>query len=238
MDRSRIDTDEYVDGQYRTTSRLEARMSVWRPGPDGRTPQDAVIEALAEVGPERVLEVGCGTGAFAARCVRELGCAVVGLDASPAMVEATRTQGVNAVLGDVRDLSFEDGSFDCAVALWMLHHVDDRDRAIGELARVLGPGGRLVATGNGLGHLAELWALIGFEYPASPFGLENGEDQLERHFASVTIFELETTAVFRDRSAAAAYLESMERHDLAALLPGDGWPLSASGDTAVFIADR
>ena len=123
-------------------------------------------------------------------------------------VETTRALGVDAVVGDVRDLPFEDGAFDCAVALWMLHHVDDRDRAIGELARVLRPGGRLVATGNGRTHLAELWALIGFEYPGSPFGLENGRAQLERHFASVATHAVDTRAVFADRAAAAAYLES------------------------------
>ncbi len=77
-------------------------------------------------------------------------------------VETTRAPGDEASWGRPR------------VALWMVHHVDDRDRAIGELARVLRPGGRLVATGNGRGHLAELWALIGFEYPGSPFGRENG----------------------------------------------------------------
>jgi methylase of polypeptide subunit release factors len=120
MDRSRIATDEYVGGQYRTTARLETRMSVWRPGPDGRTPQDVVIDALAEAGPRRLIEVGCGTGAFAARCARELGCQVVALDASPAMVETTRALGVDAIVGE------------------------------------------------------ELWALIGFEYPGSPFGRENG----------------------------------------------------------------
>ena len=238
MDRSRIDTGAYVERQYRSTAKLETRMSVWRPGAGGRTPQDVVIDALAETRPGRILEVGCGTGVFAARCSRELGCEVVALDSSPAMVEETSARGVDAVLGDVRHLPFEDGAFDCAVALWMLHHVSDRDRAIGELARVLRPGGRLVATGNGLGHLAELWELIDFDYLESPFGLENGRSQLEPHFGSIATHEVDTRAVFGDRAAAAAYLESMERHDLAALLPDTGWPLTARGGTAVFVADR
>src|SRR5690349_23817200 len=124
MDRSRIDAAEYVESQYRSTAKLETRMSVWRPGVDGRTPQDVVLGALAEKGPRRVVEVGCGTGVFAARCASELGCDVVAVDSSPAMVEEARARGVAAVLGDVRDLPFEDGAFDCAVALWMLHHVD------------------------------------------------------------------------------------------------------------------
>ena len=46
---------------------------------------------------------------------------------------------------DVQALPFADGAFDVAVAAWMLYHVPDLDRALAELARVLRPGGRLVA---------------------------------------------------------------------------------------------
>ena len=53
MDRSRIDAAEYVESQYRSTAKHETRMSVWRPGVDGRTPQDVVLGALAEKGPRR-----------------------------------------------------------------------------------------------------------------------------------------------------------------------------------------
>ena len=47
--------------------------------------------------------------------------------------------GVDARVGDVQDLPFEDGEFDCAVAAWMLYHVPDVERALAELARVLRP---------------------------------------------------------------------------------------------------
>ena len=57
-------------------------------------------------------------------------------------------------------------------------------------------------------------------------------------FAHVTTQEVDTRAVFGGRATAAAYLGSMERHDLAALLPEAGWPLTARGGSAVFVADR
>ncbi len=44
------------------------------------------------------------------------------------MVELTRARGVEAVVGDVQDLPFADGQFDCVVAAWMLYHVPDLDR--------------------------------------------------------------------------------------------------------------
>src|SRR5207247_10358646 len=83
------------------------------------------------VGPRRVLEVGAGPGEFAERLGRDLGVEVIAADLSPRMVELARDRGVDARLGDVQELEFEDGSFDCAVAAWMLYHVPDLDRGLG-----------------------------------------------------------------------------------------------------------
>jgi SAM-dependent methyltransferase len=91
------------------------------------------------------------------------------------MVELARRRGVDARVGDAQDLPFDDGEFDCAVAAWMLYHVPDVDRAIAELARVLRPGGRLVAVTNSQGHLAEIYDLLGQERPPYPFSSEDGE---------------------------------------------------------------
>ncbi len=234
----RLDDDDFVREQYRSTANLETRKSVWQPDAQGRSPQDVALKALADLRPTRLLEVGCGTGTFAARCVRELGCEVVALDSSPEMVAATRAAGVDAVLGDVRRLPFEDGSFDAAVAAWMLYHVADLDLAIAELARVLRPGGRLVAITNGRDHLTELWEAVGAQNPGTSFSRENGAEQLERCFASVTSHNVKTHAVFADRPAAAAYLATLERGDLAERLPELPEPLVARGTTTVFVADN
>jgi SAM-dependent methyltransferase len=232
----RLDDDDFVRGQYGSTAKLEARISVWQPDSDGRWPQDVALAALAELRPSRVLEVGCGTGALAARCARELGCEVVALDSSPEMVAATRARGVDATVGDVQDLPFGDGSFDAALAAWMLYHVPDRDRAIGELARVLRPGGRLVAITTGRDHLADLWHLVGAEKYESSFSRENGGAQLERHFTEVERHDVRSQAVFADRAAAAAYMATLERGALSARLPEFTEPLVAHGAVAVFVA--
>ena len=233
----RLDDHEFVRGQYRSPERLETRMSVWQPGPDGRTPQDVALSLLAAAAPGRLLDAGCGTGALAGRCAGELRCEVTALDASPEMVRATRARGIDAVTGDVQELPFPDGAFDCAVAAWMLYHVPDLDRGVAELARVLRPGGRLAAITNGRESLAELYDLTGGERRDSAFSGENGADVLGRHFAQVERHDVEVRAVFADRTAAAAYLETLERGDLAARLPADMGRLVARGATTVFAAD-
>lgn len=237
MKRVRLDDSDFVRDQYASTDRLETRMAVWRPDADGRTPQDVAVAALAAVKPARLLEVGPGTGAFAARCAQELGCEVVAIDASAEMVAATRRRGVDAVLGDVQALPFGDRSFDAAVAAWMLYNVPERDRALGELARVLRRGGRLVAITNGRRGMAELYELVGGERPSSSFSSENGGEQLERHFARVERIDLEPTAYFGGRAAAAAYLATLGREELAARLPEFDEPLVVRGHTTVFVAD-
>lgn len=70
----RLEDDDLVRDQYRTTEKLETRISVWCPDSEGRWPQDVAVEALAEVGPTTLLEVGSGKGALAERCAAELSC--------------------------------------------------------------------------------------------------------------------------------------------------------------------
>src|SRR5262245_61479549 len=102
---------------------------------------------------ERVLDVGCGSGAVTrdiARRVGDRGLAV-GLDPSPALLAVARGLAEEAGLGDhvefhegnVLRLPFRNGSFDAVVCATVLSHVPDGEAAIPELARVLRPGGRL-----------------------------------------------------------------------------------------------
>ena len=134
-----------------------------------------LVDAVAEVRPERVLEVGCGWGELAEWIARETGATVVAVDLSPRMVELARERGVDARVADVQQLPFADGEFDCVVAAWMLYHVPDLDRAFAELARVLRPGGRLVAATNSRFHLLELRELVGSGPSNLSFSRESGD---------------------------------------------------------------
>ena len=156
-----LNDPEHVREEYATEAGLEGRRAAyrWADGPDA---PELLFETVARLAPAAVLEVGCGPGELSERVRLELGASVVAIDISPRMVELAQSRGVDARLGDAQDLPFADASFDCVVAAWMLYHVPDVDRALGEFARVLRPGGRLVAVTNYLDHLSELRALGGF----------------------------------------------------------------------------
>jgi SAM-dependent methyltransferase len=228
-----------VAEEYGSEDRLEARRSIYdsRDGPDAR---EAAFAAIAECKPLRILEVGAGPGELAERMTGELGAAVVAIDSSPRMVELASARGVDARLGDVQHLPFTDGAFDCVVAAWMLYHVPDLDRGLAEIARVLPPGGRLVAVTNSEQHLAEARALAGVDMSGEvTFSRENGEDSLRRHFEAVERRDVDAWVTFADAEAVRSYIRSMvtmrDRAEAVAEFEGS---LRAGARVSVFVAEK
>jgi SAM-dependent methyltransferase len=232
------DDPVYVRRQYESESGLRARKSIYQDvaGLDAR---QVVFEAVRQAEPGRVLEVGCGEGELAQRLAEELGVQLVALDQSERMVELARGRGVDARVGDVQELPFDAGSFDAAVAAWMLYHVPDLDRALGELGRVLRPGGRLVAITNYATHLGEMFRLVGVDRWALPFGAESGAEILSRHFSHVEARDAIGTVTFHDAEAIRAYLRSSDRLSVYAdIVPELKEPLVAHRRNVVFVADK
>ena len=98
-------------------------------------------------GCRRLVDVGCGTGRFAVFARRRLGARVWGIDPSAEMLQRARARpdahGIGWKQGVAERLPFRDGWFDAGHMHLVVHTLVDRDRALAELARVLGPGGRL-----------------------------------------------------------------------------------------------
>jgi ubiquinone/menaquinone biosynthesis C-methylase UbiE len=229
------DDPELVRREYADESRFLARFSIWANREPN--PPDVAFEEVVALRPRRVLEVGCGTGGFAARLV-DARIDVLAVDQSERMVELTRSLGVQAQVGDVQDLPFADASFDVAVANFMLYHVPDLERGLAELARVAPA---LVATTNGREHMAEMWQLVGrdrWTETADLFMVENGAVYLSHHFDSVRTIDLPVTIEMTAGDMRRYVGNSVAHRHLAERVPEFEGTREVTASTAVFVASR
>ena len=115
--------------------------------------RDEYVSLLGVAPGQRVLDVGCGSGAVTRTLARQVAPSgqATGVDASPAVLKVARElaaaagvgNGVEFKQGDCRSLPFADASFDAVVAATTLSHVPDPARALAEMVRVTRPGGRV-----------------------------------------------------------------------------------------------
>ncbi|UUU19319.1 class I SAM-dependent methyltransferase [Streptomyces sp. DSM 40750] len=110
----------------------------------------AMLAAFAEQVPKErlVADVGCGPAQVAC-FLADLGVPVVGLDVSPGMVEVAqaRRPGLDVRVGSMLDMPLGDGELAGVVAFYSLIHLQAEERSLAykEFARVLQPGGFLLA---------------------------------------------------------------------------------------------
>jgi SAM-dependent methyltransferase len=235
---SRFDDPTVVQDQYASEDNLRARQALWAEV-EGENAPVVLIRVLRSFAPlGDVVEVGGGQGELAELMQSELGARVSFIDQSERMVELARGRGIDARVGDAQELPFADGSFDVAVAAWMLYHVADLDRGLAELARVLRPGGKLVAVTNSLGHLEELLTLVGTHSSlAGLFNSETGEESLRSHFSQVERHDTEVIAVVRDRETLESYRRSLWR-DTRPVPEDVELPFRVSGRSTIFVATK
>lgn len=204
-----MDDATAIREQVATEALLDVRRQAWLPTAEGLDPASEALAVLRGAQPSRVLEVGCGTGEFAARLVAALpGAEVLAVDVSERMVDLAARRGVDARVADLHDLPLPAGHVDAVAAMWMLHHLDDLPGGIAALRRVLAPGGVLVAVTHGAGHVAALRRDAGGAPVDLPFSSENGEALLRSSFEQVARHDFATRAVFGDHAAALAYLRA------------------------------
>jgi SAM-dependent methyltransferase len=117
----------------------------FQPAPlDG--PTWAAVSRLLGAGSGTLLDVGCGTGAYAV-ALGDLGWQVTGVDVSEDMLRRARARGVNAIQADATELPFPDSSFDAAVSVWTHTDIGELEAMLNETTRVLRPGSPFVSVG-------------------------------------------------------------------------------------------
>jgi ubiquinone/menaquinone biosynthesis C-methylase UbiE len=133
---------ERVQRQFSSAAERYATSAVHAGGPD----LDALVAAIPDDG-RHILDVGCGTGHTTLAVARRAD-SVVGIDLTEEMLAQARRlatergiENVHFVQGDAEAIPFADASFDAVVSRYSAHHFPHPERALGEIARVLRPGG-------------------------------------------------------------------------------------------------
>jgi SAM-dependent methyltransferase len=145
--------------------------------------------------PGPVLDLGCGEGRFP-RDLKARGYQVVGVDASPTLIEHARAADPagDYRVADAASVPFADASVPLVTAMLSLHDMDDMEGAVAEAVRVLAPGGRfcvaVVHPINSGGHFASSAADAPFIMRDSYFEKRRYSDTVERAGLRMTFTSL------------------------------------------------
>lgn len=224
-----------ISEQYRNSHNLDARIALHDRFSTNKYDWMRWVfdHMLAAPAVSRVLEIGCGTGQLWKNNLDRIPShwAITLSDASAGMIETARTNLAATSFAaasfaaqvqfrqfDADHVPFDTASFDIVIANHMLYHVPNIDNTLGELRRVLKPGGQLFAATNGPNHMRELdELLVGFD-PAlklqavtDQFQLDNGAPQLQKYFAQVSLQRYDSNLVVTEPAPLLAYVYSMIR---------------------------
>lgn len=196
-----------------------------------------VLDHVPWRGDERVLDIGCGSGAYVDPVGQRLGRGghLLAGDISWGMLRDLASKSLPAYVallnGDAMRIPLPDSCCDVVLANHMLYHVPQIEEAVAEIHRVLRPGGYFVAATNArdamqafITEVTDACHTLGYpiEIPPTParvhFTLENGWALLKPFFPDVEQDALESALVFSEAGPPVAYINSL-RHIYGPQLP-------------------
>ncbi|MBK1695880.1 SAM-dependent methyltransferase [Rhodovibrio salinarum] len=173
-----------------------------------------LLTLLAAQTGARVLDLGCGDGRLTLE-VAAGGAQVTGVDLSPDLVATARGRGLDVQVADAAALPYPDASFDAVLSNAALHWMTAPEPVLGEVARVLKPGGRFVGEMGGAGNVA---AIVG--------AITNALAQRGIEVTRAYPWYFPTLAQYRAQLEAAGFtVDTIERFARPTDLPADitGW---------------
>ena len=227
------------DHAYADRANLDARRALWTYTVEVDPPDEPggrVRAVLALRGPEVVIDVGCGNGHDLAPLADSAHQGpLIGIDLSLGMVSEIHPARVHRVQGDAMALPLTAASADVVCAFHMLYHVFDIDTALGEIRRILKPGGTFVCSTNSSepNEIVEVWsaafsAVLGrpvevVRSAEARFNLEDAPALLERRFSSVRLRTRRSRVEVPDAEVVVGYVQSV-RPAYESLLPSaEAW---------------
>jgi SAM-dependent methyltransferase len=145
--------DLYMDeaGIYHPLNQDEFDEWIGRAGP-----LEKILSRFVD-SPGEMLDYGCNVG-YTMQIFQDVGWKVRGVDLNPSVIEDARRRGFSATHSRLEDAGFEDNTFDLITMTHILEHLPEPEMSLGEVRRVLKPGGLLlIAVPNFGSRLELLW---------------------------------------------------------------------------------
>jgi ubiquinone/menaquinone biosynthesis C-methylase UbiE len=227
---SRANDRDIVRFQYNSDKNLYARQALHKGFSTNKYGWENWVFDQYKFKPnDRVIEFGCGNGSQWDNNRNKIpkDMTVILTDLSEGMLKSAKDklleieQVIDYSVMDIQKIEYEDSSFDCAIANHMLYHVQNRDLAISEIARILKSDGTFHATTNSIYNMKGLKDLVRdfdsrLDYAtfavAREFGMENGAEQLLKHFDSVEKLIYEDSLHITEAKPLVNYVLSLEGH--------------------------
>lgn len=213
------------EGAYKDNSLIEKRRALYEFTSPRHIIEEEVLGLLELKGNESLLDIGCAEGKLLLKTIeRYPNVKCTGVDIAAGMINAAEQEArrrklpISFRVEDAQQLSYPDETFNRVTALHMIYHVQDIEKAISEMARVLIPGGRLVLTANSVKskemlrvlklEVADQMGFTNYPDPNLRFNIGKRGKLLERYFSRVELFPYESKLILKNTQPYVNYFDS------------------------------